>query len=310
MTTLLRPSLCISQPRPGVVIQQDDEAFGATVQELYVNDETVALEQLVQLKKRLRQASNDNFLPTLCDGLSRILHAQYVFVSKKVADGPPIGEPDSCLLALCWFWNHGETAFGSSSNVTYHAFSCPCAYMKYEKILLIPERLQEFTPDNPNAANLPVPGEAYLAVPIFDGEKCIGHIGLMWTREGLEGKRLGWGFLEMMIHSLEDIVLDNILKGADFSTKPVADQVNQTVEIAHEALRSLHSLAPFARNLSHELRTPMQGIVGMLDIMHATMEDALKSQTDATSQSFFDQLKDHLEVIQGTWSSKFPSCRH
>lgn len=300
MSIPLRPSLCISRPQPGAVVHEGDETFGAVVHEHYADDETVALEQLVQLKRRLRDASKDDFLPTLCDGLSRMIDSQYVFVSKKLDDGPPIGEPDSCLLALCWFWNHGPSAIGSASNVSYHAFSCPCAYMKYEKILLIPERLGEFTPDNPNTGNLPIPGEAYLAIPLFVGDKCIAHMGLMWSKEALGRKRLGWGFIEMLCHALEDIVLDNILKGAEFPAKPTQDKVDQSVEDTHHALRSLHSLAPFARNLSHELRTPMQGIVGMLDVMRATMEEESQALANSYSGTFIDQLKDHLEVIQGT----------
>jgi CheY-like chemotaxis protein len=42
----------------------------------------------------------------------------------------------------------------------------------------------------------------------------------------------------------------------------------------------------------------MQGVVGMLDIMHSTVMDAMASQTTQTAKSIFEELKSNIEVVQ------------
>ena len=59
------------------------------------------------------------------------------------------------------------------------------------------------------------------------------------------------------------------------------------------------SLKPFARSLSHELRTPMHGVIGMLDVMHATVQEAIESQQSLKIRAIFQALKENIEVVQG-----------
>ena len=69
------------------------------------------------------------------------------------------------------------------------------------------------------------------------------------------------------------------------------------------------SQKPFARSLSHELRTPMHGVIGMLDLMHATVREAIESQQNFKNRSIFQALKENIEVVQGTKPIRFFSER-
>lgn len=304
MSIPYRSSLVISQPEAGEAVQHGDEGFEREVLRHYRDVETVALERLFQLKNKLANTSDDEFWYVFCSGLARLTDSQYAMMSKRMDDSPPVGEADSCLMALCWFYDDGHGTQGAANNIKYHAFSCPCSLMSHRKVLLIPERLNETFPDNPNNDKLSFPAEAYLAVPLFDGDKCIAHFGLLWTKEALQRRKFSWGFLELLCHAFEDIVLHRFLSGAEFP-KQNNTATQDAVEIPFDTIAALHSLKPFARNLSHELRTPMQGIVGMLDIMYSTIHDALEGPTSVEANRAFRELRDNLEVIQG---SQGPYC--
>jgi hypothetical protein len=47
------------------------------------------------------------------------------------------------------------------------------------------------------------------------------------------------------------------------------------------------------------LRTPMQGVVGMLDIMHATVQEALESPPTESVRGVFRSLREDIEMVQG-----------
>jgi signal transduction histidine kinase len=81
--------------------------------------------------------------------------------------------------------------------------------------------------------------------------------------------------------------------------KKVANMVTVT-QINDAPITEAPSLKPFARSLSHELRTPMHGVIGMLDVMHATVQEAIESQQNSKSRNIFQALKENIEVVQGT----------
>ena len=66
-----------------------------------------------------------------------------------------------------------------------------------------------------------------------------------------------------------------------------------------------HSFKPYASSLSHELRTPMHGVIGMLDIMHATVQESIESQQNAKVRDVFRALKKNIEMVQGTGMATF-----
>jgi len=302
-----RHSLCLSRPKPGMVVQPGEEGFKEELARVFDPAESNAAEKLVDLKEALRNADIDSFWSLLTKGLAQIVDAQYAFVSKRIlvddknipVELPPIGEPGACLVGEAFYINddHGNGP-GHLRNFKYHAYACPCAYMKHDKIFIIPERLNDFIVNNPN--DLIIPGEAYLGVPLFADGKCFAHFGVMWGKEGAARRKLSWGFLEMMLHSLEDMILNRVLDGNEFATsaQPVASI--QPKIVPHEAVSVAQSLKPYARSLSHELRTPMQGVVGMLDVMMANLKEAAENmQLDPRTRQVLDTLKENIEAVQG-----------
>lgn len=167
--------------------------------------------------------------------------------------------------------------------------------MKHDKVFIVPERLKEVVPDNPN--RMPWDhSEAFIGVPLFAEGKCFAHFGMMWSSEGASRRNLGWTYIEMFMHSLEDMIVQRILegKGPQKDAEGLDSTVAKVIPLA--AITVSQSLQPYARSLSHELRTPMQGVLGMLDIMYATVLDAIANQPDA---KIFQDLKHDIEVVQG-----------
>lgn len=301
-----RQSLCLSRPMPGMVVQQGVDGFREELARVFDPAESNAAEQLVQLKDRLRKADDDRFWALLTQGLATIIDAQYVFVSKRIlADDqdiavelPPIGEPGACLMGEAFFINddHGNGP-GLLRNFKYHAYQCPCAYMKYDKIFIIPEQLNDFILDNPN--DLIIPGEAFLGVPLFAAGKCFAHFGAMWGKEGAARRVLSWTFMELMFHSLEDIILSRVLQGAGFAKSAQPIRNAQPKIVPHEAISVAQFLKPHARSLSHELRTPMQGVIGMLDVMMANVKEASELvHVDPQIREVLETLRENIEAVQ------------
>ncbi|KAL9605127.1 MAG: hypothetical protein Q9219_000061 [cf. Caloplaca sp. 3 TL-2023] len=297
-----RATLCVAGPYPGVAAHHGDQGFREVVQAHFSATENNATEELVVLKRKLREASTYDFWTLLMEGMTDITGAQYGFVTKRIlvddqdtaVEMPPIGEPGSCLLGVAFYYNDGRELKNLHRDFKYLAYGAPCHNMKHDKVFLIPNKLQEFVLNNPN--NFPFATDAYIGVPLFMEGKCFGHFGMMWTTEGVEQMKLGWAFVEMLLHSLEDVILERLEEGMGFSKTPEGEP--RAKIIPAEAVTAQQSLKPYARSLSHELRTPMQGVVGMLDVMHATVQESLEGQTDAMVRKIFKTLRDNIEVVQ------------
>ncbi|KAL9096195.1 MAG: hypothetical protein Q9165_001718 [Trypethelium subeluteriae] len=301
-----RDSVCFAQPRPYIESLPGTKGFQDMLSHLYAPLESNALHELINLKSRLRNATSDEFWMSITEGLARLTGAQIAFVSKRIlydehdlaVEMPPLGEPGSCLMASSLYFEdeagHGET----QRNWKYQAFQCPCAGMKHDKVFLIPERYNEYATSNPNQLSLAV--ESYLSLPLFADGKCFAHFGVFWSPSGAANRELSWGFLEMMLHSLEDMIIQRLLEGDTFLKHPLtpAKQAEPNRVIPHEAVTPAQSLKPYARSLSHELRTPMQGVVGMLDVMYATLQEASEDLKDPRFRKVFDQLKNNIETVQ------------
>ncbi|CAA9964657.1 Sensor protein rcsC [Pyrenophora teres f. maculata] len=301
-----RQSLCFSRPAPGMVVQQGETGFKEELSRLYHPAESNAAEQLVCLKDALRRADTEDFWIKLTKGLAEIADAQYAFVSKRIlvddkniaVELPPIGEPGACLMGEAFYINDDNgNGPGHLRNFKYHAYQCPCAYMKHDKVFIIPERLNDFILNNPN--DLIIPGEAFLGIPLFAQGKCFAHFGVMWGKEGAARRVLSWGFLEMLFHSLEDMILERVLQGNEFAQSAQHIQSDLPKIVPHRAVSVAQSLKPYARSLSHELRTPMQGVVGMLDVMMANVKEAAESlQLDPRTREILATLKENIEAVQ------------
>jgi hypothetical protein len=313
LPTPARRTLAVSNPQrnPAAILTAGDASFTDEASRHYGEFEGAATDRLIALKRCLRQAKDDEFWSVATRGIARLLGAQYAFVSKQLevddddpsAAYPPLGEPGSCLMGLSVYFNDGNGSEMEQKKTKYSAYSSPCEHMKHNRVLLIPERLSEVIPNNPN--NLPQQPEAYLAVPLSVVDPVSGkdiffaHFGAMWTADGLDKRTLSFAFAELLLHGLSDLILDAFIeRGLAYSRAP-PQHMPMVASTTGKATQSI-SLQPYAKNLSHELRTPMQGVVGMLDIMHGTVQEACEGQMSSSLRRVLNSLKGDIEVVQGT----------
>ena len=301
-----RTSLCLPNFDGDSIFHSGDPGFKQVLHRYFPSAESNATERLVAMKCRLRAASTHDFWAILMEETCDIMDAQCGFVAKRIlvddqvsaVEMPEYGQPGSCLMGVAFYLNNGEDVKELYRDYRYHAYGTPCEHMKHDKVFIVPERLSEFTPNNPN--KLPwKQSEAFIGLPLFADGKCFAHFGMTWSSEGASKRRLSWSFIEMFMHSLEDMILQRILEGKGF-VKAVDPPDSTTAKIIPlAAITASQSLKPYARSLSHELRTPMQGVVGMLDIMYATVLDSINNQPSEIVREVFRDLKGHIEIVQG-----------
>ncbi|KAJ5812177.1 hypothetical protein N7474_008478 [Penicillium riverlandense] len=269
--------------------------------------QTIAIEQLVALKQGLRTSDTELFWKRLMEDITSISKAQYGFVASRVHGGEPMAELRGrrpSLFGAVFYYNDGYDTVGLQRN-RYFAGGNPLLHMDHERPCLIPENLSSLVSFGDD--QLPFAAEAYLAIPLFSAGKCLAHLGLMWTKDGLRSRNLSWSFLQMILHSLEDLIVQRLLPGEAVSkhensepstTIPSTVQDPPGVPLHEASEFTAQPLKPYARSLSHELRTPMQGVVGMLDVMHATVREAMESPTPVKSGGIFQTLKEGIEMVQ------------
>jgi signal transduction histidine kinase/CheY-like chemotaxis protein len=299
-----RRSLCMSSPYPGVARHAGENGFEAGIAKQFLTGENNAAEKLVQLKADLANVDGEEFWQRLMEGMTDVAGAQYSFVAKRILvddhdsaiEMPPIGEEGACLLGVAFYFNNGANIEGYVRDYKYKGWSCPCAHMRHDKVFLVPDNLGGFIDNNPN--KFPFPCESYIGVPLFSEGKCFAHFGLMYTREGLRAKDFSWGFTEMLLHSLEDIIKNQLLFGQGFAKTAPTVVARPTKVIPQNAITASQSLKPYAKSLSHEFRTPMQGVVGMLDVMHATVQDSIEEAACSSIRNTFHELKQNIEMVQ------------
>ena len=298
-----RRTICFPHYGSQSVLQHGDDGFRGQIDRLYSAAENNALEEVINLKRALSVLTTEKFWPAVTEGMAKILGAEICFVMKRVlvddqesaVEMPPLGEPGSCMMAAAFHYCANDGTKNTIKSTKFYAYGCPCAYMRHDKVFVIPERLNDFITNNPN--KLPTPAEAYIALPVFDEGRCFAHFGAMWSVEGAPRRKLSWAFVEMILHAFEDQIAKRFLAGSNFIRSSQAP-VNRNTVIPHDAVTVAQSLRPYAGSLSHELRTPMQGIVGMLDIMYTTVQEAVESHTDPRLRSIFATLKENIETVQ------------
>lgn len=268
-----------------------------------------ATERLASLKQELRSLDAEAFWTRFMESLTSICGAQYGFVARRAVEGEltssVCGKRPS-LFGFAFYYNDGYHTVGMHRD-RYLACGNPLSHMDHEKPCLIPENLPSFI--SFGLDRLPFTAEGYLAVPLFSERKCLAHLGLMWSESGLRKRSLSWSFLEMVLNSLEGLVVQCIRDDVHGGKAPLKEPkpvtaAQQTIDDFHTTLLhgstdfSAQPLKPYARSLSHELRTPMQGVVGMLDVMHATVREALEGKPSIRTSSIFQSLKESIEMVQ------------
>lgn len=298
-----RDTLCLPSFSQHSIAHRGDEGFTEAIRQYFPLAESNANERLVHLKSRLRNTPTDDFWGILMEEMCDITGSQCGIVAKRIlvddrdstTKMPELGEPGSCLMGVALYINNGTNVKKMWRDYQYHAYDTPCAYMKHDKVFIVPERMAEVCRNNLN--DMPFVAEAFLGAPLFAEGKSFAHFGLIWSTEGAARRKLSWSYIELFMHSLEDMILQRILEGRVFGVAPPDSKPAKVIPLS--ALTASQSLKPYARSLSHELRTPMQGVVGILDIMYSTVVDAIANQPNDVVRSIFKDLKNSIEVVQG-----------
>ncbi|QSZ30103.1 hypothetical protein DSL72_004623 [Monilinia vaccinii-corymbosi] len=301
-----RQTLCLPDFSGDSILHSGDEGFTNTLGRYFpAAAESNASERLVKLKSRLRKADTYDFWRLLMEEMCNITGAQCGLVAKRMSVDdqdaavklPELGEEGSCLMGVAFYTQSGDDEFQLERDYKYTAFGTPCAYMKYDKVVVVPERMKEVTPNNPNSMPWGQ-SEAFIGVPLSVEGKSFAHFALIWSEEGAKKMKLSWSFIEMFMHSLEDLILQRMVEGRGFVKEGTLQEFNPANATPLSAITASKSLKPYARSLSHELRTPMQGVVGMLDIMYSTVLDAMANQQNEPGRSVFADLKANIEIVQ------------
>ncbi|KAL4878524.1 hypothetical protein BJY04DRAFT_229743 [Aspergillus karnatakaensis] len=267
-----------------------------------------AIEQIAALKKELRTLDLEAFWGKLMEHITLLCNAQYAFVARRVRDGEAakeIGGHRPLLFGTTFYYNDGFQNAGIQRH-RYFAGGNPMSHMDMKKPCLIPENLSSYISFDQD--KLPFSAEGYLAIPLFSGDECLAYLGLMWSDLGLQNRKLSWSFMKTVLFSLEDLVVQRIQEDNSIVDENTSnpDATSSSGNMLDAMPGSLHSAAhfssqhlkPFARSLSHELRTPMQGVVGMLDVMHATVREALIGKPSPKTAYVFQSLKESIEMVQ------------
>ena len=304
-------SPCLTGDIPATSFQPDNSQLDGPNGQNVDGAEGTASQRLVNLKQDLRTLDTETFWTRLMEGVTSICDAQYGFVARRLSKDESAPEMDGqrpCLFGTTFYYNDGHQTVGMHRN-KYFFGGNPLSHMDHEKPCLIPTNLGFATSFGPD--QLPFSVEGYLAVPLFSERKCVAYLGLMWSESGLRKRNLSWSLLEMMLYSLEDLVVQRLSDTGNDKANGQNANVKQSPK-THKPSNSnsgipdfvSNPLKPYARSLSHELRTPMHGIVGMLDVMHATVREAIEDKSLAKSDLVFQSLKESIEMVQG-WYFEF-----
>ncbi|CAI7574356.1 unnamed protein product [Penicillium manginii] len=260
--------------------------------------QSAAIEHLVTLKQGLRTSDTELFWKRLMEDITSISKAQYGFVARRVHGGEPMAELGGrrpSLFGAAFYYNDGYQNVGLQRD-RYFAGGNPLLHMDHERPCLIPENLKSLSSFGDD--QLPFGAEAYLAIPLFSAGKCRAHLGLMWSKEGLKNRNLSWSFLEVLLHSLEDLIVQHLSleeTAPDHEKSETPELHSATVQVSQNGHQpntpdfTSQPLKPYARSLSHELRTPMQGVV---------VREAMESKTPVKSGGIFQALKEGIEMVQ------------
>ena len=300
-----RASVCFGLPDANDVVLPHDHRYSTVLSEHYQHAvEAGILEKSILLQDKIRDYDHDDIWEIFCAGVADLFDAQLSFVSTRVTHDrftgrelPEIGEVGSYLNALGMYAHDPNLSIHSfDSELLYKAWDCPCSGMKHGKVFIIAKDGAKFTPNNPNAQFLPFEPDSYIAVPCKIKGGSIGHFGVIWNKTGSLRRTLDWGFIESVLHSFEDLVSARVMKYieqdslAHWRTVPMDTTSSESVP-------ALTDFRPHAQVLSHELRTPMQGIVGPLDTIQATIDTALDSGIRLKSKDL-QHMKDDIQAIQ------------
>lgn len=305
-TSIPRLSLCLASEGFEKSLHHGDAGFTTLMNKYFDNCESDAAERLVRLKKALKLPNTKLPWDKVLEEVTTLTQAQCAFVSYEL-DNNTSSEGTPQDMTIKCYYNDGSENQGSLKDRNHPAISTVLQHTEHGKVLLIPQGLRSSV----TSSDILFAADALIAVPLSSGERNFGHFGLMWTVYGLQKKSLSWSYIEMLLHSLEDLITQRVLDETGSQTqlsepalslpsKPLSQEIDAHPQPTSAPASPIfaHPLKPYAPSLSHELRTPMQGVVGMLDVMHANVEEAIAASVAPKSFRLLQDLKENIELVQ------------
>ncbi|BFZ55665.1 hypothetical protein PYCC9005_002706 [Savitreella phatthalungensis] len=269
----------------------------------------------------------DPYFNILADGLQEILGAQVCMVSRRLDKSPTLGhikgaERLGCegaeleavvMTAAADVMEDGKAVVFNQAN--YSAYDCPCALMRHDRSVLVPSHATTTFPNNPNFALFTPFPDAYLGVPLIMSGTNIGHLACMWTAKGLSKSLLSWAQREVIMNLFCEGIGRHILAVGSFGKARLRDIADGTLLGADDGM-AITDMASFASKLSHEIRTPLQGVIGLLDVLYASLPETTEESSSlstiirtiqSSGSNLLDLINNFREVCEpGTPAIKGP----
>jgi len=236
-----RPSIVLTAPWDTRPILPSAESQASYLAEYCRPLESELLHQVTLFKAHLRSIeSGPEFWRTLAKGLTNLLGAQYASISKRLdtvesnTGLPSLDKEGSCIVALAWYYNCGGTKTGLYEDVKYSGYGAPCSLMKHDMTAMIPTGLMDTFANNPNQDSFVVPPDAYLSVPMFDPAGVnMGHICLLWTKEGVKNCPYSWTTMEFVLHVFTEMAMHRFIEGraAEFEKEEILAKAALNLQI-------------------------------------------------------------------------------
>ncbi|KAI8921100.1 hypothetical protein DFJ77DRAFT_149147 [Powellomyces hirtus] len=166
-------------------------------------------------------------------------------------------------LRILGFWHKDNGYMPDSRGVEYNASDSPCSLTLTDNVVAIPENVQKLFPDNPFWKVLnPLP-TSYIAMAVLDTESgdYLGNVGMMDTQAGLEG----------LVGSPEHVKIGLRVFAERVGAELKRMRMEEAIRYAREdAVKANESKSQYMNHLNHELRTPMNAVIGMAELLDDT----------------------------------------
>ncbi|MEE9274729.1 MAG: GAF domain-containing protein, partial [bacterium] len=185
--------------------------------------------------------TGEDFLYSLTRNLSEALGVRYGFICELL-------DPEGENVRTVSFWAGSEFA----QNFEYGTKGTPCADVIGKGMALFPDKVQELFPKDRWLIDHNI--RSYLALPLFSsGGAPIGHMGVL-DEEPMEEE----------VHPEEILRLFAGRAAAELERKLAEEATRSAKEEAEAANRAK---SEFLANLSHELRSPLNAVIGFSDVL-------------------------------------------